>query len=221
MALSERAILAVSFIALLSAANGRLGRGGLGGNLGLVNCPSKTYNSYPTIPSAFDLRVAWPQCMSPILDQGQCGRYDFLCCLGYGRNFYEFAVTNLFRMFSVLTRRILFLRAPPPETPISRKPRPFVSRPSFPAPVNSARLRLLCLSVSMTECSFYSCWAFSAAQTLTERFCIQSNNTVKRMLSPQDMVQCSKTCQYPLLGKNCNAGCNGGTCLCSIFQCSL
>lgn len=45
-----------------------------------------------------------------------------------------------------------------------------------------------------------SCWAFSAAETLGQRFCISSNGTRNDVLSPQDLVSCSAL----------NFGCNGG-----------
>jgi cathepsin B len=45
-----------------------------------------------------------------------------------------------------------------------------------------------------------SCWAFSAAEVLTDRFCIKSQGKVKIVLSPQDMVSCSTG----------NNGCQGG-----------
>jgi len=81
--------------------------------------PSKTYSQPVTasLPTAFDTRVQWPQCIHPILNQGDCG----------------------------------------------------------------------------------SCWAFGASETLSDRFCIASNNTVNLELSPQDLVDCSL-----------NLGCSGG-----------
>jgi len=45
-----------------------------------------------------------------------------------------------------------------------------------------------------------SCWAFSAAETLTDRFCIASKNQIKTILSPQDMVSCDTK----------DMGCHGG-----------
>jgi len=43
-----------------------------------------------------------------------------------------------------------------------------------------------------------SCWAFGAAESLSDRFCVNNNVTVK--LSPQDLVSCDST----------NFGCQGG-----------
>jgi cathepsin B len=45
-----------------------------------------------------------------------------------------------------------------------------------------------------------SCWAFAAAEVLTDRFCIASNSSVKVVLSPQDLVSCDSN----------DYGCNGG-----------
>lgn len=45
-----------------------------------------------------------------------------------------------------------------------------------------------------------SCWAFSAAEVLTDRFAIASNGREQVVLSPEDLVSCDKT----------NMGCGGG-----------
>lgn len=45
-----------------------------------------------------------------------------------------------------------------------------------------------------------SCWAFSAAEVLTDRFSIASNGRVQTVLSPEDLVSCDTT----------NMGCGGG-----------
>jgi len=45
-----------------------------------------------------------------------------------------------------------------------------------------------------------SCWAFSGASVLTDRFCIASQGGIKKVLSPQDMVSCDTT----------DYGCHGG-----------
>jgi cathepsin B len=45
-----------------------------------------------------------------------------------------------------------------------------------------------------------SCWAFSAAEVLGDRFCIKSGGKIKEILSPQDMVSCSTN----------NHACQGG-----------
>jgi len=45
-----------------------------------------------------------------------------------------------------------------------------------------------------------SCWAFGAAETLSDRFCIASQGKINVQLSPQYLVSCSTG----------NLGCNGG-----------
>jgi cathepsin B len=45
-----------------------------------------------------------------------------------------------------------------------------------------------------------SCWAFAAAESLGDRFCIASNGSINAVLSPQYMVSCDFT----------NLGCSGG-----------
>jgi cathepsin B len=45
-----------------------------------------------------------------------------------------------------------------------------------------------------------SCWAFSAAEALTDRFCIATKGAINVILSPQDMVSCDRS----------NYGCQGG-----------
>jgi len=45
-----------------------------------------------------------------------------------------------------------------------------------------------------------SCWAFGAAEALSDRYCIQSKGQVKVILAPQDPTSCDAS----------NSGCNGG-----------
>lgn len=45
-----------------------------------------------------------------------------------------------------------------------------------------------------------SCWAFSGASVLTDRFCIASKGQIKTVLSPQDFVSCDSS----------DYGCHGG-----------
>jgi cathepsin B len=46
-----------------------------------------------------------------------------------------------------------------------------------------------------------SCWAFSAAEVMSDRICIHSNQTLQTRVSPQQLVSCCKDCGH---------GCNGG-----------
>jgi cathepsin B len=47
-----------------------------------------------------------------------------------------------------------------------------------------------------------ACWAFGAAEVLSDRFCIASNGSINVTLSPQDLISCD-------IGKY-NMGCAGG-----------
>jgi len=67
-----------------------------------------------------------------------------------------------------------------------------------------------CISPIRDQGECGSCWAFASTQALTDRFCIAANSTVKRLLSPQQLVDCDATCQYPLIKVGCDTGCNGG-----------
>ncbi|OTF79246.1 hypothetical protein BLA29_002095, partial [Euroglyphus maynei] len=46
-----------------------------------------------------------------------------------------------------------------------------------------------------------SCWAFGAAEAMSDRVCIGSQGRINVELSPEDLVSCCR---------NCGAGCNGG-----------
>jgi len=72
------------------------------------------------------------------------------------------------------------------------------------------RTQSSCISPIRDQGNCGSCWAFASTQALTDRFCIAANNTVKRLLSPQQLVNCDLTCQVPQLGINCDNGCTGG-----------
>jgi len=69
-------------------------------------------------------------------------------------------------------------------------PRNFDSRTVWPECVNEVR--------NQDHCG--SCWAFSASEVLSDRFCIASKSKIKPILSPQDMVSCDES----------NSGCQGG-----------
>ncbi|KAK6488869.1 cathepsin B-like [Huso huso] len=46
-----------------------------------------------------------------------------------------------------------------------------------------------------------SCWAFGAAEAISDRFCVQSNGKVSIEISTEDLLSCCDTC---------GMGCNGG-----------
>jgi len=53
-----------------------------------------------------------------------------------------------------------------------------------------------------------SCWAFGSSSTLSDRL-FRANNTTNIIISPQQVVDCSRNCYA--LGFGCNSGCNGGS----------
>lgn len=69
-------------------------------------------------------------------------------------------------------------------------PTNFVSRDKWPHCVHEIRDQARC----------GSCWAFSASEVVSDRFCIASSEKVDEILSPQDMVSCDKQ----------DMGCMGG-----------
>ena len=69
-------------------------------------------------------------------------------------------------------------------------PTSFNARSEWPTCIHSIR--------DQGECG--SCWAFSSAAFLEDRYCIDSNGAINVRLSPQDMVSCDFS----------NGGCNGG-----------
>ena len=69
-------------------------------------------------------------------------------------------------------------------------PRNFDSREAWPGCVSEVR--------DQSGCG--SCWAFSASQVLSDRYCIATSSKNKLILSPQDMISCD----------NSNHACQGG-----------
>lgn len=57
-----------------------------------------------------------------------------------------------------------------------------------------------CIHEIRNQAQCGSCWAFGAAETLSDRFCLATEGEFDEELSPQDMVSCDYT----------NMGCNGG-----------
>jgi len=72
----------------------------------------------------------------------------------------------------------------------SNAPDSFDARKQWPSCIHPIRNQLHC----------GSCWAFSASEVLSDRFCIDSKGTVNVVLSPQDEVSCDTG----------NMGCEGG-----------
>ncbi|EFA09203.1 cathepsin B-like cysteine proteinase 4 [Tribolium castaneum] len=46
-----------------------------------------------------------------------------------------------------------------------------------------------------------SCWAFAAAEVMSDRLCVATNGSVKFEFSPEDLINCCETC-----GKKCKGG---------------
>ncbi|UMM37945.1 hypothetical protein L5515_009550 [Caenorhabditis briggsae] len=61
-----------------------------------------------------------------------------------------------------------------------------------------------CNSIKLIRDQTYcgSCWAFAAAEIISDRICIQSNGTQQPIISPEDILSCC--------GSSCNNGCQGG-----------
>lgn len=65
-----------------------------------------------------------------------------------------------------------------------------------------------------------SCWAFSATEVMSDRFCIASQATINKLMSPQDMVSCDSGdygCQGGYLNKLWEYYANTGTVTDSCF----
>jgi len=60
-----------------------------------------------------------------------------------------------------------------------------------------------CVGAIRNQGNCGSCWAFSAVETLADRFCIWSNGATNIVLSPQDLVSCDHEDQC--------GGCGGGS----------
>eukprot|EP00331_Platyophrya_macrostoma_P029686 CAMPEP_0176451048 /NCGR_PEP_ID=MMETSP0127-20121128/27561_1 /TAXON_ID=938130 /ORGANISM="Platyophrya macrostoma, Strain WH" /LENGTH=791 /DNA_ID=CAMNT_0017838943 /DNA_START=26 /DNA_END=2401 /DNA_ORIENTATION=+ len=73
-------------------------------------------------------------------------------------------------------------------------------RADFPASFISWEAWPECAHPILDQAHCGSCWAFGAAEALSDRFCIASRGRVNHILSPQYLVSCSTF----------NMGCNGG-----------
>lgn len=71
-------------------------------------------------------------------------------------------------------------------------PKDFDSRTAWPG----------CVQAIRDQGSCGGCWAFAAAETLSDRFCIASKGKINVTLSPQDLISCDVS-KWTL-------GCNGG-----------
>ena len=87
------------------------------------------------------------------------------------------------------------------KTIISHKPKKGIPRGvTLPTSFNARSQWPTCIHSIRDQGGCGSCWAFSSAAILEDRFCIHSNGAINVRLSPQDMVNCDFS----------NGGCNGG-----------
>ncbi|GAM22791.1 hypothetical protein SAMD00019534_059660, partial [Acytostelium subglobosum LB1] len=77
-------------------------------------------------------------------------------------------------------------------------PLSFDARLKWPSCISGVRNQGICSS----------CWAMTASSVLSDTMCIASNKTVKKLLSPQYMVDCSHNCKPGNI--YCNLGCKLG-----------
>lgn len=63
-----------------------------------------------------------------------------------------------------------------------------------------------CVGAIRDQGSCGGCWAFAAAETLSDRFCIASNGLVNVTLSPEDLISCGHVRTPPKYLLGCNGG---------------
>jgi len=71
----------------------------------------------------------------------------------------------------------------------------------MPAQFDARKQWPQCVHGVLDQGSCGSCWAFGAVESLSDRFCIESNNSINIILSPESLVACDW---------EGNFGCNGG-----------
>lgn len=93
---------------------------------------------------------------------------------------------------------------PPEGWPTARedlRPKRFIrGDPDLPRYYNTRQEFPKCQPIILDQQICGSCWAFSSAGHLEDRFCIHSDGQIQVTLSPQDMVNCNFE----------NFGCKGG-----------
>ncbi|XGW24199.1 hypothetical protein V3C99_005970, partial [Haemonchus contortus] len=79
-----------------------------------------------------------------------------------------------------------------------------ISNEDIPESFDSREVWKNCSSITyirdQSNCG--SCWAVSAAETMSDRICVQSKGRVQKMISDVDILACC--------GRECGRGCNGG-----------
>jgi cathepsin B len=81
-------------------------------------------------------------------------------------------------------------------TGVGKSPLNFDSRTQFPGCIGAIRNQLHC----------GACWAFAAAEVLSDRFCIASNGSINVTLAPQDLISCGHVRTPPKYMLGCDGG---------------
>lgn len=118
----------------------------------------------------------------------------FLYLVKAGKNFHGLTINQIKRLCGVRKNKR-------PSVGLRRATIPIVA--SIPKEFDSRKVWPDCPSISFIrdQGSCGSCWAFSSAEAMSDRTCIESNGTLKVELSAEDVLSCCS---------NCGFGCNGG-----------
>jgi cathepsin B len=140
------------------------------------------------------LAAAYPRTPEMVYDQ------EFVEQLNANQSSYVAGINEKFRHWTMLeAQRLMGVRSlvPTGETPIKKHniavediPTSFDARVQWPNYMHPIR--------DQQQCG--SCWAFSGAEVLSDRFAIASNGKTNVILSPEDMVSCDTG----------DMGCGGG-----------
>ncbi|EFA79003.1 hypothetical protein PPL_08471 [Heterostelium album PN500] len=82
-------------------------------------------------------------------------------------------------------------------------------RANIPASFDARTQWPNCISPVRDQGSCSSCWAMTSSSILADRLCIASGGAIKKLLSPQYMVDCAKNCKTNSQS-DCNSGCKFG-----------
>jgi len=112
-----------------------------------------------------------------------------------GRNFAGQTIDDAKKLLGALKNPLLKRRFPTMYHKIDLEtvPDTFDSRTNWPDCPSIGDIR------DQGECG--SCWAFGAAEAMSDRICIHSNNQIKVNISANDLLACCESCGF---------GCNGG-----------
>ncbi|XP_019864989.1 cathepsin B [Aethina tumida] len=110
-----------------------------------------------------------------------------------GRNFDEKTPLSHIRSLLGLKKDFKKFRLPEIELRDDEVPESFDAREKWPSCESIGQIR------DQSVCG--SCWAFGAAEAMTDRICIHSDGKVKKEISAEDLVSCCTSCGF---------GCQGG-----------